>query len=129
MAGFPHAQETSMPHMLLIHEPVGQRAARTEAEGRAAYDSMLRWGAGLRNRGILIAAESLAALDGAARVTAQGGKARIVDGPFAEVKEMVGGFFLLDVATREEAIALAAECPAAAWATVEVRALAPCYTS
>lgn len=116
-----------MPHMLLIHEPVGQRAARTEAEGRAAYDSMLRWGAELRDRGILIAAESLAALDGAARVTAPGGKARIVDGPFAEVKEMVGGFFLLDVSTREEAIALAAGCPAAAWATVEVRALAPCY--
>lgn len=116
-----------MPHMLLIHEPVGQRAARTEAEGRAAYDSMLRWGAELRDRGILIAAESLAALDDAARVTAPGGKARIVDGPFAEVKEMVGGFFLLDVATRKEALALAAECPAAAWATVEVRALAPCY--
>jgi len=127
MAGIPHPQETSMPHILLIHEPVGQRAARTEAEGRAAYDSMLRWGAELRDRGILIAAESLAALDGAARVTAPGGKPRIVDGPFAEVKEMVGGFFLLNVATREEAIALAAECPAAAWATVEVRALAPCY--
>lgn len=116
-----------MPHMLLIHEPIGQRAARSEAEGRALYDSMLRWAEDLRRRGLLIAAESLAGQDGAARVSTTGGKARIVDGPFAEAKEMVGGFFLLAVDTREQAIALAAECPAAAWATVEVRALAPCF--
>jgi hypothetical protein len=50
-----------------------------------------------------------------------------VDGPFAEAKEMVGGFFLLGCGTRDEAIAIAAECPAAEWCTVEVRAVAPCY--
>ncbi len=116
-----------MPHMLLIHEPVGQRATRNEAEGRAAYDQMLRWGAELRERGLLLAAESLASTEKAARVTVPDGKARIVDGPFAEAKEMVGGFFLVDVDTREEAIALARECPAAEWATVEVRGLAPCF--
>lgn len=116
-----------MPHMLLIHEPVGQRATRTEAEGHASYATMLQWGASLKERGLLLAAESLASTASAARVTRPDGKARIVDGPFAETKEMIGGFFLVDVATREEAIALAAECPAAAWATVEVRALAPCH--
>lgn len=116
-----------MPHMLLIHEPLGQRAARSEAEGRAEYDSMLRWGEDLHRRGLLLAGEALASIDHAARVTLVDGKPRIVDGPFAETKEMLGGFFLVDVDTREEAIALAAECPAAAFATVEVRALAPCY--
>jgi len=40
---------------------------------------------------------------------------------------MVGGFFLIDCATREEAIAIASACPAAQWATVEVREVAPCY--
>jgi hypothetical protein len=40
---------------------------------------------------------------------------------------MVGGFFMVNVVSRDEAIALAAECPAAEWATVEVRALAPCF--
>ena len=40
---------------------------------------------------------------------------------------MVGGFFLVDVASREEALKLAGECPAAEWATVEVRGLAPCF--
>lgn len=116
-----------MPHMLLIHEPVGQRATRSEAEGRAVYERMLRWGADLKERGLLLAAESLASEHAAARVSTAGGKTRIVDGPFAEAKEMVGGFFLVDVDTREAALALAAQCPAAEWATVEVRGLAPCY--
>jgi hypothetical protein len=57
----------------------------------------------------------------------RGGRPQDVDGPFAEAKEMVGGFFLLDCRSREEALAIAAQCPAAEWATVEVRALAPCY--
>jgi len=113
--------------MLLIHEPVGQRATRSDAEGRATYERMLRWGDELKERGLLLAAESLASTESAVRVTVPAGKARIVDGPFAEAKEMVGGFFMVDVDSRDEAIALAAECPAAEWATVEVRALAPCF--
>ena len=55
------------------------------------------------------------------------GESLVFDGPFAETKEMVGGFFLLDCATREEAVAIARECPAAEWATIEVREVAPCY--
>jgi hypothetical protein len=55
------------------------------------------------------------------------GAARRLDGPFAEAKEMVGGFYLLQGVTRDEAIELARQCPAAEWATVEVRGLAPCF--
>ena len=58
-----------MPHMLLIHEPVGQRATRNEAEGRAVYERMLRWGEDLRSRGLLLGAESLASQDKAVRVS------------------------------------------------------------
>jgi YCII-related domain len=47
---------------------------------------------------------------------------------FAEAKEMVGGFFLLDCKTQAEAIAIAAECPAAQWCTVAVREVGPCFT-
>jgi len=118
-----------MSYMLLIHEPVGQRATRTETEGRALYQRMLDFGEELRNEGVLLAAQSLAPLARATRVTREGGQARVVDGPFAEAKEMIGGFYHVDVATHEEAVALAARCPAAEWATVEVRALAPCYES
>jgi hypothetical protein len=60
-------------------------------------------------------------------VKVRAGKAQLTDGPFAEAKEMVGGFFLLNCATREEAVAIAQRCPAAEWATVEVRETAPCY--
>lgn len=117
-----------MAYMLLIHEPVGQRATRTRAEGEAVYERMLQFGRELQGRGKLLAAESLASLDaGAARVEVRAGKPQVLDGPFAEAKEMIGGFFLLDCKTREEALAIARACPAAEWATVEVRATAPCY--
>ncbi|QNB00070.1 YciI family protein [Massilia sp. Se16.2.3] len=116
-----------MSYMLLIHEPVGQRATRTEDEGRALYQRMLDFGAALQREGVLVAAQSLAPLTRATRVTKEAGKARMLDGPFAEAKEMIGGFYHVDVVTHEEAVALAARCPAAEWATVEVRALAPCY--
>lgn len=116
-----------MSYMLLILEPTGQRATRSEAEGRAAYDSMVRFGERLAAEGRLRAVESLASHAGAVRVSRAAGAARVLDGPFAEAKEMIGGFFLLKDTTREEAIALALDCPAAAWCTVEVRALAPCF--
>ncbi len=117
-----------MSHMLLIIEPGGQRAERTEAQGRELYARMQRFGESLKARGKLLASESLASQRSAVRVRAPGGgKAQVLDGPFAEAKEMVGGFFLLDCASMEEAVAIARECPAAEWATVEVRAVAPCY--
>ena len=117
-----------MAYMLLIQEPVGQRQTRTEAEGHAAYASMLKFADELKSRGILRGVESLASQDKAARVTVRDGRPQIFDGPFAEAKEMVGGFFLIDCATQAEAVGIAAQCPAAAWCTVEVRSLGPCYT-
>jgi hypothetical protein len=116
-----------MAFMLLIHEPVGQRAERGEAAGRVAYQQMLDFTATLQQRGVLMASSSLQSLDHATRVRMHNGAARLLDGPFAEAKEMVGGFFLLDVATRDEALAIAKSCPAAAWCTVEVRETGPCY--
>jgi hypothetical protein len=117
-----------MQYLLLVHEPVGQRAQRSRAEGEAVYARMVAFARDLEDRGILRGVESLSSRDSAAKVSVQQGKPRLVDGPFAEAKEMVGGFFLVDCATREEAIAIAAQCPAAEWATIEVRAAAPCYT-
>ena len=117
-----------MSYVLLIQEPVGQRQARTEAEGHAVWERMLKFAEQLRQRGVLLAAESLVSQDRSSRVKAGSGRAQVIDGPFAEAKEMIGGFFLLNCATREEAVAIARECPAAEWATVEVRATGPCYT-
>ncbi|HEU4619669.1 MAG TPA: YciI family protein [Gammaproteobacteria bacterium] len=117
-----------MSYMLLIVEPHGQRAQRTEAEGRAVYDRMLEFSADLKARGLLKMSQALRTDAVGARVQVRGGKTKLVDGPFAETKEMVGGFFLLECESREQALEIAAECPAAQWATVEVRELGPCFT-
>jgi hypothetical protein len=117
-----------MAYALLIIEPAGQRQERTEAQGRELYDRMLRFSADLRAQGLLTLSQSLASDHNGARVRMQGNQASIVDGPFAEAREMIGGFFLLTCGTREEAIAIARQCPAAQWATVEVRELGPCFT-
>ena len=116
-----------MQFMLLIHEPRGQRQERTPAEGEAAYARMLRFADSLRARGVFRGSESLLGDERGARVQVRDGRARLLDGPFSETKEMVGGFFLVECAGREEALAIAAECPAAGWATVEVRPVGPCF--
>jgi len=60
-----------------------------------------------------------------ARVQVRSGKAKVTDGPFAETKEIIGGYMLIDAATRDEAVELAQQCPAAEWSTVEVREVIP----
>ena len=117
-----------MAFLLLIVEPRGQRAERTPAEGQDAYAQMARFGEGLKARGLLKAVESLQSDATGVRVNVRGGKQTLRDGPFAEAKEMVGGFFLIDGVTREQAVAIAGDCPAAEWATVEVREVGPCFS-
>jgi hypothetical protein len=114
-----------MPYMLLIVEPQGQRRLRSEQEGRALYERMLEYTAGLKARGVLLESNSLRAES--VRLDMRAGRRSVTDGPFTEAKELIGGFFLLDCATREQALAFAAECPAAKWATIEVREVGPCY--
>ena len=116
-----------MAYMLLIVEDPAQRGTRTRAEGEAVYQRMVDFAEDLKKRDKLLAVESLASQQAAARVRVRNGQAQVLDGPFAEAKEMIGGFFLLDCRTREEALAIARACPAAEWATVEVRETAPCY--
>jgi hypothetical protein len=58
-------------------------------------------------------------------VTVRDGKTRIVDGPFTESKEALGGYYVIDCASREEAIKWAAKCPGASHGTMEVREILP----
>ena len=116
-----------MAFLLLITEEPGSRD-QPPAVGKERYDSMMQFSATLRERGVLRASESLRLPEeGGARVRVRSGKRLVVDGPFAESREIVGGFFLLDCDSRDEALAIAAECPAASWATVEVRQVGPCF--
>ena len=116
-----------MAYMLLMIEPPEQRSTRTREQGQQVYARMQRFADELKSQGLLLGVESLASQKQASRVQVRDGRSRVVDGPFAEAKEMVGGFFLVDVETLAEALALAAECPAAEWCTVEVRKTGPCW--
>ena len=115
-----------MPYMLLVMEPVGQREARPIPDGQALYDRMVQFGENLKARGIGKLYDSLGPTSKGFRVEMRNGKRSMVDGPFAEAKEIVGGFFLLDC-SREQALEAAAACPAAEFATIEVREVAPCW--
>jgi hypothetical protein len=87
-----------------------------ELAGKLADERRLRRGA------------PLAPIEQAAMVRVRGGKALVSDGPFAEAKEVVGGFWIVDVADREEAIAIARRAPHARYGTVEVHPVGVRYT-
>jgi hypothetical protein len=116
-----------MPYLLLVVEDAETRRTRSAADGRAAYERMLRFTDDLKRRGVHRASESLTSDAQGARVQVRGGKRIVTDGPFAEAKEIVGGFFLVDCDTRDQAVALARECPASEWATIEVREIGRCW--
>ena len=116
-----------MSYLLLIMEDRDARRNRSAEEGRLRSERMTRFAEDLEGRGVCKASESLRSLSDGVRIAVRGGKRTVVDGPFAESKEVVGGFFLLDCRTKEEAVAVAGECPATDWATVEVREIGPCY--
>lgn len=114
-----------MSYLLLILEPPGQREARDPAAGEEVYARMVAFAGTLESRGVLRGVNALKR-DGT-RVTRRGGQLQALDGPFAETKELIGGYFLIDGVTREQALAIAADCPAAEWATVELRETGTCY--
>lgn len=75
----------------------------------------------LRRRGELVASEALESVRSATTVRVRGGKASITDGPFAETKEQVGGFYLIEAPDLDRAIEVAARIPSARLGSVEVR--------
>lgn len=89
---------------------------------RAVPDSeCMACGVGLREAGKLVAAEALQPITTAKTLRIRQGAVRVVDGPFAETKELLAGFYLLDAKDMDEALALAARIPPAREGSVEVR--------
>ena len=115
-----------MAYVLLIHEDRGRRRQRSPEQAAAEYAAMQRFGASLADRGLHRASDALKPDAEAVVLRIRDGQPQLLDGPFAEAKEMLGGFFLIEVDSRAEAIALAGECPAAAWASIEIREIGTC---
>lgn len=84
-------------------------------------EAMIKYNGELGKAGVLLALDGLHPPSMGARVHFAGGKATVMDGPFPEVKEVLGGYWLIDVASREEAIAWATRCPAGDNEIIEVR--------
>ncbi len=112
-----------MKYMLLIYGGEGAMEAATQEERDA---EMARWFAytnDLRSAGVMIAGDALHPTAAATSVRVRDGKAITTDGPFAETKETLGGYYLLDVPTLDVALDWAAKCPGAFYGTIEVRPL------
>jgi len=110
-----------MRFLFLIHGDAEAEAALTPAERRAIVDEHMAYGAMLRERGAHVLGE---ALTGEAVTVRPGHDPLVTDGPFAKTKEAVGGFYVVDCATRRAAIELASQVPPSPGGAVEVLEIA-----
>jgi len=107
-----------MKYMLLIYM---DEETLSEAERQACYGESAQLARELHSRGQYLAADPLHPTSMATSVRVRDGRPLITDGPFAETREQLGGYFLIDAADLDEAIAVAARIPVASVGTVEVR--------
>jgi hypothetical protein len=107
-----------MKYMLLIY---GDENALSEKDRETCYEESLDLVRDLQASGAFVAASPLQHTRTAASLRIREQKRLLTDGPFAETKEQLGGFFMVETATADEAIAIAERIPAARWGTVEIR--------
>jgi hypothetical protein len=110
-----------MKYMLLIYGNEATSATWTQADYQAEMQDYWRYNQDMQERGVLVAGEALKGTETATNVRVRDGKTLITDGPFAETKEQLGGFYILDCKDLDEAIELAARIPGALHGTVEIR--------
>jgi hypothetical protein len=114
-------QETTMRFMLLMIPRGYETAAPDTMPSADAVAAMMAYNDSLQKAGVLRGLDGLHPPSTGARVTFEGGVAKVSDGPFAEAKEVLGGYWMIDVASRAEAIAWATRCPASSNEIIEVR--------
>jgi hypothetical protein len=107
---------------MMIVIPKGYESAAPDATPSAeAVAKMMKFNQELQKAGVLLALDGLLPPSTGARVSFQDGKATVTDGPFAEAKEVIGGYWILQVRSREEAIEWAKRAPMADNELIEVR--------
>ena len=110
-----------MKYLCLAYEEERVLNELTDAEWRELREETLQYVESLRAGGHLLDARPLQSATRAATVRVRQGRTSIPDGPFAETKEQLGGYFLLEAASFEEALGLAGRWPSARLGTIEVR--------
>jgi hypothetical protein len=106
--------------MLMI--PKGYESAQPGAmPDTKAVEAMMKYNESLQKAGILLALDGLHPPSMGARISFSGGKPKVTDGPFTEAKEVLGGYWMIQVKSKEEAIEWASRCPASDNEVIEVR--------
>lgn len=110
-----------MKYLCMAYEEESKLDALSQSEWTALRAETLNYVDELKKGGYLIAAEPLQSVRTAATVRVRNGKISITDGPFAETKETLGGFFLIEATDMNEAIQVASRWPSARLGSIEVR--------
>src|ERR1700688_2317774 len=110
-----------MRFMMLMIPKGYETAAPGTAPDPERVSAMMKYNKALKDAGVLIALDGLHPPSMGARVSFASGKPIVTDGPFTEAKEVLGGYWMIDVTCREEAIAWAKRCPASASEVIEIR--------
>jgi len=108
-----------MKYMLLIY--LDEKGALTEAERDQCYVDSAQYAQELHAKGQFLGASPLHPTSTATSLRMREGRSLVTDGPFAETREQLGGYFLIDAKDLDEALSIAAKVPAAKWGTVEIR--------
>jgi hypothetical protein len=113
--------ENQMRFMMLMI-PKGYESAEPGAMPSAeAVAAMMKYNEALQEAGVLVGLDGLHPPSMGARVSFAGGKAKVTDGPFIEAKEVLGGYWMIDVKSKEEAVAWAMRCPGSENEVIEIR--------
>jgi hypothetical protein len=112
-----------MTFMMLMIPKGYEKAAPGTIPDREALANVMKYNESLQKAGILLSLNGLHPLSEGARISFSGGKPKVTDGPFVEAKEVIGGYWMIQVKSKEEAIEWASRCPAAENETIEVRQL------
>ena len=109
-----------MRFMMLMIPKGYEKALPAAVPSAEAVDAMMKYNESLRKAGVLLALDGLHPLSAGARVEFSGGKHIVTDGPFIETREALGGYWVIDVPSKAEAVAWASRCPGDD-CTIEVR--------
>ena len=106
--------------MLMIPKGYESATPGTMPDAKAVA-AMMKYNEELKNAGVLLALDGLHPPSAGVRVSFAGGKPRVSDGPFAEAKEVLGGYWMIQVQSKEEAVAWAKRCPGSDNEVIELR--------
>ena len=118
-------KEAHVQYLLLIHDDEQNWATLPEEARRSVVGEYLALTEAMNERGAYVASNRLAPVSTASTVRVRDGEEVVTDGPFAETKEQLGGYYLIDVETLDEALEWAARMPTARRGSIEVRPILP----